>query len=870
MYIWSRNLLLQSSNIQPVPENFIKYSNGNIIIYKDSETNKIYDQILNLLDPQPAYDDIYSSYILNNASIVGTLTSPRLGKYTGFSTSNYIKPYMSLAQNCGSNPWKVQIKFNLNTINKTNFLWGGNAGTYLPDIYVTWENTFKIRLSSNGSSYDITDGINGTFTVQANTDYWVRLEYTGSKYSLSYSTDGETFTEDISVTSSTHIENTSDISVIGVRGDLGDPIDGYIDLSDSYYELNGTKYNFGYKQLNQGIIIKEPSFTLQNATVNGTLTNNNGVYSGFGTSNCLTSNVQIDLSKDFEFYIQVTVPNVNTIGTSMDAYQIIVGKDLYFQLCFRGFADKCIQKLGSNSGNGSSWQQGKDSGSLTYIPNQTYDIKVVKEDGTIYVYSKSVYNTEYILDFSYSCTQTSSLYPNLGSYNNGGSQYLKTGGKINMAATKLVQNGTTTTFNSAASITIPQGMYEGKGTAEDHYTFDEEGNLVDCDNEIYIESTGTQYINTGIVPSSTTRVKIIEAQTVSATTSRSGWGSTGGQEAFWWGQLSSKQNLVSSVSTSWVNTDLANFTVGTPYTLDLKSGEQSMNGTVYGTTTIGDTATSGQTLYLSALHTEYDSGIQYSKNRTYRCQIWNGNTLVRDYIPVKAGMKIKNYVVPSNGMWEAVNQTFKGNDGTGNFYFTGDELTKLKVVYSTKAASDYNSAWGSGFSIPAITPASNKALKMYFRITGNNNYNGRPSEITLWDSTSTISVGFNCLSMGSTPGSIFIYDGASSSAIDSSYAFNSPVQWIYVLADSSYFKVYGSTSSTYNYETISSWTQIASWYWTRLTEGKNVRFVTNTTNNTQFSQVIIKHDNDVVFDLQTSDLSNCILGAETVIGEILV
>lgn len=50
MYIWSRNLLLQSSNIPPVPENFIKYSNGNTIIYKDSETNKFYDQNLNLLD----------------------------------------------------------------------------------------------------------------------------------------------------------------------------------------------------------------------------------------------------------------------------------------------------------------------------------------------------------------------------------------------------------------------------------------------------------------------------------------------------------------------------------------------------------------------------------------------------------------------------------------------------------------------------------------------------------------------------------------------------------------------------------------------------------------------------------------------------
>ena len=368
---------------------------------------------------------------------------------------------MSLAYNCGSNPWKVQIKFNLTDSSSVSYLWGGNSGTYLPDIYIN-ENKIRLRLSSNGSSYDIANGSVGTFTIQPNTDYWVRLEYTGNKYSLLYSEDGINFIEDISVISSTHIENTTDISVIGVRGNLDGYTKGIIDLTESFYELNGVIYNFGYKQLGEGLNIKEPSFSLTNATITGTLTNDNGIYSGFNGYNYLNFDQEISLTKDFEFDIQVKMPDISTI-TSPDvqqSYQCIIGKDLYFYLDIAGNYDKKFLRILSRTGNGTNWIDWTNDYNFTYIPNQIYDLKLIKSGNLISLYKKSIYETEYQLDWSYQCTATSSFYLRMGSYGDGQGIYLRQNSYINMSITKFIYDGTTIIFNSDASLTIPQGFYK--------------------------------------------------------------------------------------------------------------------------------------------------------------------------------------------------------------------------------------------------------------------------------------------------------------------------------------------------------------------------------------------------------------------------
>lgn len=45
------------------------------------------------------------------------------------------------------------------------------------------------------------------------------------------------------------------------------------------------------------------------------------------------------------------------------------------------------------------------------------------------------------------------------------------------------------------------------------------------------------------------------------------------------------------------------------------------------------------------------------------------DVLVRHFVPVPCGLKIGDFIVPSNGMWDIVEQKFYGNIGTGEFIY---------------------------------------------------------------------------------------------------------------------------------------------------------------------------------------------------------
>lgn len=55
--------------------------------------------------------------------------------------------------------------------------------------------------------------------------------------------------------------------------------------------------------------------------------------------------------------------------------------------------------------------------------------------------------------------------------------------------------------------------------------------------------------------------------------------------------------------------------------------------------------------------------------KIYSFRLYNDGMLVRHFVPVPAGMVIGDYIVPSNGMWDIVEQKFYGNSGTGNFIY---------------------------------------------------------------------------------------------------------------------------------------------------------------------------------------------------------
>jgi hypothetical protein len=178
----------------------------------------------------------------------------------------------------------------------------------------------------------------------------------------------------------------------------------------------------------------------------------------------------------------------------------------------------------------------------------------------------------------------------------------------------------------------------------------------------YIESTGTQYIDTGVIPKSTTRMILTKEITDLNNGYKDGWGSLGSQEAFICGSAIAKEYLYVSVSNSWEVTDTV-LKDTNKHIFDISNEAIIVDGVKYGTGNIGNTASAGQTLYLFGLHTEYENnGVYYqlANEKIYSCQIYDGETLTRNFVPVKN----------SNGtycLYDQANDKYYYNQGTGEF-----------------------------------------------------------------------------------------------------------------------------------------------------------------------------------------------------------
>ena len=181
----------------------------------------------------------------------------------------------------------------------------------------------------------------------------------------------------------------------------------------------------------------------------------------------------------------------------------------------------------------------------------------------------------------------------------------------------------------------------------------------------YLESTGTQYIDTEIYPKSTTIQDILFSLTempLNNTQWRNGWGSRGSQEAFEWGVLYGKFMLNVSSNTEYIYSDIP-FDLN-KHSIHLESGKIEFDNTIYGTTTIGNTAEPNQSIYLFALHAEWMNPQikDYCKERIYSTKIYDNDTLVRDYVPV-----IDSSSRPC--LFDKVEKKCYYNQGTGEFLY---------------------------------------------------------------------------------------------------------------------------------------------------------------------------------------------------------
>ena len=250
----------------------------------------------------------------------------------------------------------------------------------------------------------------------------------------------------------------------------------------------------------------------------------------------------------------------------------------------------------------------------------------------------------------------------------------------------------------------------------------------------YIQSTGTQYIDTGFKPNNNTRVLCdIDIETSNATTAAifGGRDSTGS---------SSKSFVLWKISATAFRSDFGSATVQVAVTptgrhvIDKNKAVCTVDDT-----SATNTSATFQASYNLTLFAVNGAGTIDSRRviaKLYSCKVYDNGTLIRDFIPC---LKSDGSV----GLWDDANSLFYGNAGTGafiggytslktgdilNYPYTGavQSVTLPKGVYKLEvwgAQGGYRSSstYGGkgGYSVGTITITQPTNIFIYVGGSGN-------------------------------------------------------------------------------------------------------------------------------------------------------
>lgn len=206
----------------------------------------------------------------------------------------------------------------------------------------------------------------------------------------------------------------------------------------------------------------------------------------------------------------------------------------------------------------------------------------------------------------------------------------------------------------------------------------------------YLESTGTQWIDTEILPTSNTRIVADLSFTVNSSitaTNFMGWSSSGSAETLAFG-IGAVDNVLYFRGACSSNSTYITFgdADSNRHTFDISNSALKFDGVSYGTGNIGNTAAGNQTLFLLARHIEWwdttygaylYGNVQCARQKFYSCQIYNGNTLIRNFIPALDECN-KPCIV------DLVNNKFYYNQGWGNFNI--GETTGSQIAMNVSVA----------------------------------------------------------------------------------------------------------------------------------------------------------------------------------------
>ena len=180
----------------------------------------------------------------------------------------------------------------------------------------------------------------------------------------------------------------------------------------------------------------------------------------------------------------------------------------------------------------------------------------------------------------------------------------------------------------------------------------------------YLESTGSQYINTGIIPTLKTKAHVIFSPTWKSSVGY--FGARHDPYRFSCTTFSSQAYLGLNVSKNTWTSNRVPLILNVIYDCELENGCSKINGTEYTETALDDSEWSADigNFILSGLNA---SGNRDNTNaKWYLCEMWENNILIRYLIPCYR----KSDSEP--GMYDTVSKTFYTNSGSGTFLVGND------------------------------------------------------------------------------------------------------------------------------------------------------------------------------------------------------
>ena len=212
----------------------------------------------------------------------------------------------------------------------------------------------------------------------------------------------------------------------------------------------------------------------------------------------------------------------------------------------------------------------------------------------------------------------------------------------------------------------------------------------------YIESNGTQYIDTGFVPNQDTRM-VLDVMFTDLTVSNNFAGSryTTSSKAFTIGLY--EENWRIGYGSSLPNTYIPSG--NKRHIADLNKNVFSVDGNVI-YSFAEETFSGYASIYLGAIHARSE---YWGFGRIYGCQIYDNDVLVRDYIPMANEQGVC-------GLWDKVNDTFYPS-ANGNNFFGIREDNGLPIGYTL---CEYIESAGTQYIDTGFKPNNNTRVTCDF------------------------------------------------------------------------------------------------------------------------------------------------------------